>query len=138
MLLTSVMNRPEDKNMLIAAPHSSLPDFVSEEARNCFCSVFPLVSKGESSLIFCRDFHKLAGACSRDPVIPLIIQQTLPHPFLSQNASSEVSYCKANINVTYHHKLHKAMLYALTRYQARSLFFLRLSKHMFHSSVIYT
>lgn len=87
MLLTSVMNRPAGKSKLTAAPHSSLPDFVSREARDCFFSVFPLVSKGESNLIFCRDFHNLAGLCSGDLVIPFIIQKTLPYPFLSQNSS---------------------------------------------------
>lgn len=93
MLLTSVMNRPAEKSKLTAAPHSSLPDFVSREAWDCFFSVFPLVSKGESNLIFCRDFHNLAGFCSRDLAIPFIIQKTLPHPFLSQNSFCEITYC---------------------------------------------
>lgn len=103
-----------------------LPACVSREAWDCFFSVFSLVSKGESNLIFCRDFHNLAGFCSRDPVIPFIIQKTLPHPFLSQNSSSEISHCnlcKVNMNVIYHHKLHPAMLYAWTCFQAQSLFF---------------
>lgn len=127
MLLTSVMNRPAEKSKLTAAPHNSLPEFVSREAWDCFFSVFLLVTKGESNLIFCRDFHNLAGFCSRDPVIPFIIQKTLPHPFLSQNSSCEISHCnlcKVNMNVIYHHKLQPARLHAWTRRQAQSLFFL--------------
>lgn len=136
MLLTSVMNRPAEKKASLLA---CLPACVSREAWDCFFSVFPLVSKGESNLILYRDFHNLAGFCSRDPVIPFIIQKTLPHPFLSQN-SCEISHCnlcKVNVNVFYHHKLHPAMLHAWTHFQAQSFFFLSFQKHASQSSIVY-
>lgn len=139
MLLTSVMNRPEDKNMLIAAPHSSLPDVVSGEAGNCFCSAFPLVSKGERRR---KQSHFLQGFSwaswrllkgSSDPFHhPADFTTSFPEPKLllwDQLLQTLQGEYKCYVP----HKLYQAW----TRYRAWSLFFLRLWKHMFHSSIIH-